>query len=87
MRLRSYGPYGLKALQNVFDSVWDQMRDHPALSSVDTHALRQQISRKVFECVVSDGIDVHHIECEVMSAFLPCIFQQSLTFAQPGGER
>jgi hypothetical protein len=63
------GPDQLKVLQQIFDSVWFQMKQAPAFCFADEEKLREQISRRVLECANGDVLNVEAIKQSVLATF------------------
>jgi hypothetical protein len=63
------GPDQLKVLQQIFDSVWFQMKQDPAFCFADEEKLREQVSRRVIECANGDVLNVDGIKRSVLAAF------------------
>ena len=59
----------LKVLQQIFDSVWFQMRQGPAFGFADEERLREQVSRRVMERASGDILDVEGIKQSVLTSF------------------
>lgn len=59
----------LKVLQQIFDSVWFQMKQNPAFGFADEERLREQVSRRVIERANGDILDVEGIKQSVLSSF------------------
>lgn len=63
------GPDKLKVLQQIFDSVWLQMKQDPTLPCADDDTLREQVSRRVMEFANRDVLDVNGIKRKVLNSF------------------
>jgi hypothetical protein len=59
----------LKVLQQIFDSVWFQMKQNAAFGFADEERLREQVSRRVIERANGDILDVEGIKQSVMASF------------------
>jgi hypothetical protein len=59
----------LKVLQQIFDSVWFQMKQSPAFGFGDEEKLREQVSRRVIERANGDIFDVEEIKQSVLASF------------------
>jgi hypothetical protein len=64
------GPDELNVLQQIFDSVWIQLKQDPAFHLTDQEMLREQISRKVVECIGDDILDIDGIRQSVLASFI-----------------
>jgi hypothetical protein len=59
----------LKVLQQIFDSVWFQMKQNPAFGFADEESLREKVSRRVIERANGDILDVEGIKQSVLASF------------------
>jgi hypothetical protein len=64
-----YGPDQLKVLQQIFDSVWYQMKQDPGFMFADEGQLRERVSRRVIESVNGDILDSDAIKQSVLASF------------------
>jgi hypothetical protein len=64
-----YGPDQLKVLQQIFDSVWFEMKQDPNFLFVEEEKLREQVSRRVIESVDGDILDIDGIKRSVLASF------------------
>jgi hypothetical protein len=63
------GPDTLKVLQQIFDSVWLEMKHNPAFHFADETTLREQVSRRVLDVASGDVLDVETIKQKVIASF------------------
>jgi hypothetical protein len=63
------GPETIKVLQQIFDSVWFEMKQDPAFAFADEPLLREQVSRKVMDLAHDDVLDVEGIKQKVIASF------------------
>jgi hypothetical protein len=61
------GPDTLKVLQQIFDSIWFQMKQEGLVDPADIR-MREQISRLVIENVDGDVLDVDGIKRAVLAS-------------------
>jgi hypothetical protein len=61
-----WGPDQLKILQQIFDSVWIQIREEPQFKSVEEEMLRRHVSRRVMAYAEADVLDVNAIRGRVL---------------------
>jgi hypothetical protein len=64
-----YGPDQLKVLQQIFDSVWFQLKQDPSFVHAHGDKLREQLSRRVIESVNGDILDIDAIKRSVLASF------------------
>lgn len=62
-------PDELKVLQQIFDSVWFQLKQDPAFHFADQDKLREQVSRRVIESANGDILDIEEIKRSVLASF------------------
>lgn len=64
-----YGPDELKILQQIVESVLEQLSRRAAYRKVDRAALRRRISRQVFKYAKRDVLSVDAIRQAVLATF------------------
>ena len=68
-----YGPDQLKVLQQIFDSVWFEMKQDPGFLFVEEDKLREQVSRRVIESANGDIFDIDGIKRSVLAFFMHAV--------------
>jgi hypothetical protein len=63
------GPDQLKILQQIFDSVWQQMKLDPNFHIVEEEELRLQVSQRVLAYAEPDLLDINGIKHRVLRSF------------------
>jgi hypothetical protein len=63
------GPDQLKILQQIFDSVWQQVKLDPNFHIVEEEELRLQVSQRVMAYAERDLLDINGIKYRVLRSF------------------
>jgi hypothetical protein len=63
------GPDQLKVLQQIFDSVWLQMKQDPNFHVDEEEELRLEVSQRVMACAERDLLDFNEIKSRVLQSF------------------